>query len=119
MEANTHKSCPVCGFPIYGKAGKKFCSDACRTRYNNQIKKQELTAVAGINNILLKNRRILEEAILRDQRELSRSTLAELGFDFRFHTGTGSTEKGPITYFCYEFGYVELAGGRIKLFKNQ
>jgi predicted nucleic acid-binding Zn ribbon protein len=118
-EVSSQNKCPVCGFPIYGKAGKKFCSDACRTKYNNRKKRQESTAVANINRILLNNRRILEATMLKGQPELPKSTLEKLGFDFRYHTSTVSSAKGILTYFCYEYSYVELANGRIKLFKNQ
>ena len=116
---NTHKSCPVCGFPIYGKAGKRFCSDTCRTTYNNRKKKQESTAVAQINKTLLNNRRILEEAILKGQSELPESTLEELGFDFRYHTGIASSRQEATAYFCYEYGYVEFSAARIRFFKNK
>ena len=118
-KVNAHKSCPECGFPIYGKAGKRFCSDTCRTTYNNRKKKQESTAVAHVNKTLLKNRRILEDVILKGQTELPKSTLEGLGFDFRYHTGTDSSNQEVITHFCYEYGFVELSPDRIKLFKNQ
>ncbi|MBQ6311618.1 MAG: DUF2116 family Zn-ribbon domain-containing protein [Bacteroidales bacterium] len=31
------KTCPVCGKEVNGRSDKKFCSDECRTFYNNSL----------------------------------------------------------------------------------
>ncbi len=35
MESSNRKKCPVCGEEIFGRSDKKFCSDDCRTYFNN------------------------------------------------------------------------------------
>ena len=62
-EVKANRVCPECGFPILGRAGKVFCSDACRTRFNNNRRKEANQYVLAVNHILRKNRNILEECI--------------------------------------------------------
>jgi hypothetical protein len=45
----------------HGRADKKFCNDLCRNNYNNQLNSNSYNLVRNINNILRRNRRIIEE----------------------------------------------------------
>ena len=103
-----NKDCPECGEKIKGRADKKFCSDMCRNAYNNKLNSDTNNLVRNVNNILRKNRRILEQLIPEETARSSRSKLLEKGFDFNYFTNTYKTRKGVIYYFCYEFGYLPL-----------
>ena len=92
------RTCPECGEKIIGRADKKFCSDQCRNTYNNRLNSDTSNTVRNINNILRKNRRILQDL----------DTLLTNGFNFTYHTHTYTTQKGDIYYFCYEQGYLFL-----------
>ena len=58
---NMEKTCLDCGNVIHGRADKKFCNDLCRNNYNNQLNSNSYNLIRNINNILKRNRRIMEE----------------------------------------------------------
>lgn len=67
------KLCDYCGQPIKsGRSDRKYCSDACKSEYNNQEKRkarelekpEELPEfISAINSIIIKNWRILKELL--------------------------------------------------------
>ncbi len=102
------KVCLDCGTKIFGRVDKKFCSDACRNNYNNKLNSDSNNNVRNINNILRKNRRILEGLTPQGKSKANKTKLLEKGFDFNYHTNTYTTKVGAVYYFCYEYGYLEL-----------
>ncbi|MBS1647219.1 MAG: hypothetical protein JST67_07755 [Bacteroidetes bacterium] len=100
--------CLDCQEPIKGRADKKFCSDLCRNNYNNKLNADSTNYVRNINNILRRNRRIMEELNPVDKTKVHKSKMLEKGFDFTYHTSLYKTQKGTIYYFCYEYGYLPL-----------
>ena len=102
------RKCPECGEPIKGRTDKKFCSDMCRNAFNNKINSDTTNHVRNINNILKRNRRIIEEMTPEGKAKTNRSKLLEKGFDFNYFTNIYKTQKGVAYYFCYEYGYLPL-----------
>ena len=111
--------CPECGDAILGRSDKKFCSDACRNSYNNKLNSDSTNYVRNINNILRKNRRILEELNPKGKTTLSKNKLTEAGLDFTYFTHLLKTKKGSVYYFCYEYGYIQLEEQLYCLVKNE
>ncbi len=105
--------CLTCSKPLKGRLDKKFCDDACRNAYNNQQNSDQNNFVRNINNILRKNRRLLEEQIPEgeEMKKLPREKLALAGFNFRYHTHQYQNQKGQTYFFNYEYGYLVLEGG--------
>jgi predicted nucleic acid-binding Zn ribbon protein len=104
-----YRVCPECGDRIIGRSDKKFCSDQCRNTYNNKLNSDATNTVRNINNILRKNRRVLEELNKQSGKTMvTRETLLTNGFNFTYHTHTYTTQKGFTYYFCYEQGYLFL-----------
>lgn len=109
MRKNSPRKCPECGDEIIGRADKKFCSDQCRNTYNNKLNSDASNTVRNINNILRKNRRILQELNKQSGKTMvPKDTLLSNGFNFTYHTHNYTTKKGDIYYFCYEQGYLYL-----------
>jgi hypothetical protein len=102
------KSCQECGDPLKGRTDKKFCSDQCRAAFNNRLNSDETNFVRNVNNLIRKNRRILTRLNASGKTKVSRSTLAEKGFDFMYFTSTHTTKDGAICYYCYEQGYLPV-----------
>jgi predicted nucleic acid-binding Zn ribbon protein len=104
METN---KCLQCATPIQGRSDKKFCDDYCRNVYNNRQYAEEYAFVKHVHHILKRNRKILENLIARENNKIriSRNKLADLGFNFRFHTHIQQTHTGKLYFFCYEYGY--------------
>ena len=103
------KSCLQCGDQIIGRVDKKFCSDQCRNTFNNRLNSDASNIVRNINNILRKNRRILQNLNEKmDKTMVSRDILLSKGFNFTYHTHDYTTQKGVNYHFCYEHGYLFL-----------
>jgi len=104
------KTCLQCGKIIRGRSDKKFCDDYCRNNYNNQLKAYSNNYVRNINNILSRNRRILE-ALLPATEEMSKTTkqtLLQKGLSFKYITHSYINKKGSTYFFCYDYGYLPL-----------
>jgi len=69
----------------------------------------------NINNVLRKNRRILESLNPDGKGTTSRDELLMHGFNFSYFTNIFKTKQGKTYYFCYEQGYIELENNRFAL----
>jgi hypothetical protein len=105
------RTCIECGESFNGRADKKFCSDMCRNAYNNKLNSDTNNYVRNINNILRKNRRIMEE--------VSQQKLIDKGFNFSYFTNITTTKTGKSYVFCYEFGYLPIEGNYYLLVKRR
>jgi hypothetical protein len=104
------KPCLQCGKSLRGRSDKKFCGDYCRNNYNNQLKAHFNNHLRNINNVLGRNRRILEGLMPPDV-EIAKTTKEKLllhGFSFKYMTHTYINKKGNIYFFCYDYGYMPL-----------
>ena len=108
----TERNCLSCGKPLKGRIDKKFCDDYCRNNHNNQQKTKSSHSpyVRNINNVLLKNRKVLE-TILPDSGDTARANkdkLSRLGFQFKYLTHSFTNKSGKTYYYCYDYGYLPL-----------
>jgi hypothetical protein len=113
------KKCPECGEAIKGRVDKRFCSDLCRNSYNNRSNSDTNNYMRNINNILRKNRRILEALNPDGKIKISKEKLSSKGFNFNYHTNTYLTKNGNQYFFCYEYGYLPLENDFYALVKKQ
>lgn len=113
------KLCPECEKPVFGRADKKFCSDACRNAYNNRTHSNVTKYMRQVNNTLTKNRRILLELNPDGKKKTHKDNLLKRGFDFDFHTSSYTTKSGDTYHFCYEQGYLLLDEGYILLVERK
>ncbi len=104
----TKKACLECGDEIRGRSDKKFCSDQCRSSYNNRLNSDANNFMRNVNNILRKNRRILADLNPHGKSKVHRDKLLERGFKFSYFTNLYRTKAGKTYHFCYEQGYLEL-----------
>ncbi len=111
--------CLECGDKIMGRADKKFCSDQCRSAYNNKLNSDHTNLMRNINNILRKNRRILEEQNPDGKGKTTGEKLAKKGFKFDYFTNMYTTKNGHTYYFCYDQGYLPLDNDWYALVKRK
>jgi len=116
---NEERVCLDCGNQLHGRADKKFCNDLCRNNYNNQLNSSSYNLVRNVNNILRRNRRIIEELNPGGKTKSTRKKMSAKGFDFDYHTRTYQTQNGKTYYFCYEFGFLPLEGDEVLLVKRE
>ena len=103
---------------MVGRADKKFCDDQCRSNYNNRMNSDTTAEVRNINNILRRNRRILESVVKDDGKgKISRHRLQDKGFNFRYHTHSHTTQKGSVYRLCYDYGYLPVENDFIVVVK--
>ncbi len=100
--------CKECNRELFGRIDKKFCSDQCRTSYNNQKNRSVNSYVRQVNSILKKNRKILVALNPNGKMKLHRDKLLDKGFNFDYFTNIYTTKKGGVYYFCYDQGYISL-----------
>ncbi len=110
--------CPECGEVIKGRIDKKFCSDMCRNSFNNKVNSDTTNYVRNINNILRKNRRILEESLQGEKTTLARQKLVDKGFNFKYYTHHHTTRNNHTYIFCYEFGYLLIENDFVLIIKR-
>jgi hypothetical protein len=113
------KKCLDCNEIIRGRADKKFCNDQCRNNYNNQLNSDTSSLVRNVNNILRKNRRILEELNPAGKIKMNKAKLVKAGFDLQYHTHQLQTQNGNTYIFCYEYGYLVLDNETFLLVKRE
>ena len=98
--------CKECNRELFGRIDKKFCSDQCRTTYNNNRNRDINGYVRKVNTILKKNRKILLELNPNGKIKIHKDRLLDRGFNFDYFTNQYITKKGNIYYFCYDQGYI-------------
>lgn len=113
------KLCPECGSAIKGRADKKFCSDECRSSYNNTKNRNTNNMVRNINAILKRNRDILLSFNPNGKASIAKTKLQNAGFNFSYHTNTYTTKSGKTYYFCYDQGYLDLENDYYSLVVKQ
>jgi hypothetical protein len=103
METNC-KKCLMCDKQIRGRVDKKFCNDYCRNAYNNQLKSPINNRVRNTNNLLGKNRRILESVIEKNKViKIKKEVLLQMGYCFKYNTHFYQTKKSLVIGFCYDY----------------
>ena len=113
------KKCLDCGTLLHGRADKKFCNDLCRNNYNNQLNSNSYNLVRNINNILRRNRRIIEEMNPSGKTKTTREKMLVKGFDFDYFTSSFKTQARARYFFCYEHGYLLLDADEVLLVKSK
>jgi hypothetical protein len=119
METNT-KTCLECNKTLKGRVDKKFCDDLCRNSYNNKLNSDTNAYVRNINNLLRRNRRVLEEVLASEEMvKVQKTKLIEKAFSFKYFTHTYTNKKGNVYFFCYEYGYLLLEGDLLLVVKRK
>jgi predicted nucleic acid-binding Zn ribbon protein len=111
--------CLDCGTPLHGRADKKFCNDQCRNNYNNQLNSSSSNLMRNVNNILRRNRRILEELNPTGKTKVPRKKLVSKGYDFDYLTSIYQTQNGKTYHFCYEYGYLPLDNDEVLVVRRE
>ncbi|MEI6310873.1 MAG: hypothetical protein WCP57_01305 [Bacteroidota bacterium] len=99
------RCCPECGESLIGRSDKIYCTDHCRNHHNNRINSDQNNMMRAINNILRKNRRILDQLLVDEISKSTKQNLSELGLNFNYYTHTTIDRKGIVYYSCYDITY--------------
>jgi len=102
-----NRKCLQCYEQLNGRADQKFCSDQCRSSYNNQHYFETNTVIKTINRILKKNYSILAELKAAGKTTANKGDLHKKGYCFEYFTFTTTSRNCHINYFCYDKGFRE------------
>lgn len=117
---DNERLCIECERLLRGRPDKKFCCDACRNTYNNRQNSDHVNIIRNINNLLRKNRRLLEEAMGGEKNnKYPRLRLIEAGFSFRYHTHQYTNKNGHTYNFCYDYGYLEIGTDLVLIVRDK
>ncbi len=111
--------CVECAMTFTGRSDKKFCSDQCRSAFNNRMNSDSTSVMRNVNNILRKNRRILANSLLKDKDKISREKLNQLGFNFKYSTHSFTSKKGKQYTFWYDYGIMQMDNGGFFIVHNE
>lgn len=107
-------TCIECESTFRGRTDKKFCSDYCRSQYNNR-RYQNNTTVRKINHILRQNYRILKKARkVLHEKAIPLEYLRMEGFLQEYCTHILDKGSKKIHY-CYNYGYEKQEDGTVKI----
>jgi predicted nucleic acid-binding Zn ribbon protein len=102
------KNCPECSSVVTGRSDKKFCSELCKTTFNNRIKRISNFEIEETNRLLRKNRSILKKLGYSGKTVVRKETLLTLEYNFSFFTSFFITAEKTIYYLCYDYGFMAI-----------
>lgn len=106
-------ACLDCGGKLVGRRDKKFCCDQCRSSYFNKMHAEHNHYMRKINNVLRKNRRILQDFFHRGMTRVGSGLLQHKGFSFDHFTQEVHLNGNIKHKCCYEYGYYKTEDDKI------
>ena len=113
-----NRKCLECYEQLRGRADQKFCSDQCRSAYNNKQYLNTHNVINSVNRILKKNYFILSALQSEGKITTSKSDLQRKGYRFDYFTCTSTSRSNRINYYCYDQGYHENENNKVTLVKQ-
>lgn len=107
--------CQNCCRQFSGRADKKFCSDSCRTMYNNRIYRKRFGELTRIDRILKKNHAIIDRLYSSGERKIDFTELFGMGFNFDYITSLRENPDKSSSFIigCYDYSYVIDRNGTV------
>lgn len=112
------RKCLKCDEQLKGRADQKFCSDQCRSAYNNLQYIESNNVIKTINRILKKNYFILSILTSEGKVTASKNDLEKKGYRFDYFTSTSTNRNSRINFFCYDQGYREQERDKVVLVRR-
>jgi len=109
------RKCLQCYEQLRGRADQKFCSDQCRSAYNNQHYFETNTVIKSVNRILKKNHTILTMLRAKGKTSANKTELQKKGYRFDYFTYISTSRNSKINYFCYDQGFREQEHNKLIL----
>ena len=114
-----NRVCLKCHEQLRGRADQKFCSDQCRSSYNNLQFVQSNIVIRAINRILKKNYFILSSYLEEGKNVALKNDLLQRGYRFDYFTCTCNTARNHKTnYFVYDHGYRDYENNKVLILRR-
>jgi len=115
----TNRVCLKCHEQLRGRADQKFCSDQCRSSFNNLQYIESNNVIRNINRILKKNYYILCSFDSDSKITIPKSDLQNKGYRFDYFTFTCTSKSQKINYFVYDHGFREYDKDKVFLIRRK
>ena len=112
-------TCPQCGKPVSGRTGKKFCSEACKNGYHNEMTRESRLGRSRIITALSHNHSILEKVLRNGILSIDLMALENMGFRPAYITGYTPARKGNGICRCFDISYCRSATRVYKIRKEE
>lgn len=115
------KHCLNCSRLITGRSDKKFCSDSCRTMFNNRIYRERNDELIRIDRILKRNHSIIERLYSGGKRKIPFVDLFGMGFNFDYITSLRENPDTGSSFIlgCYDYTFVISHDGTVVIRKRR
>lgn len=100
--------CPVCGILVIGRAGKRFCSEKCRSSHNAAKRAGLDEPLTRTMQTIRKNRSLLKNLFKESKTIVKREVLEGMGFDPKTFTTVHINRKNQKYYFTAEYGILPM-----------
>lgn len=105
MFVTDKKICVFCGSDLLGRSDKKYCDDTCRNNHHYALKRENLSVIKYINNILMHNREMLNLLYKNKNTIINKDKLVECDFNFELFTNIYRTKKNEEYKVVYDYAY--------------
>lgn len=112
------RKCLECFEQLRGRSDQKFCSDQCRSAYNNKLYIESNNIINAVNRILKKNYFILSTLITEGKTIANKSDLQKKGYRFDHFTCTSTARNSRTNYYCYDQGFREQENNKVTLVRR-
>ncbi len=109
--------CVECSKPIFGREIKRFCSAVCTTNNYNKRNREKIEFFKKVNSILVKNRGILKNLAGNSWRCVGERVMVDIGFDFRYHTGSWNSKGKGMVFIVYDYAYFFISENQVKVYQ--
>ncbi len=113
-----NRKCLECYEQLRGRADQKFCSDQCRSAYNNRQYLDTHNVINSVNRILRKNYVILSTLHSAGKISTSKIDLLKKGYRFDYFTCMSTTRSNKIAYYCYDHGIRENENNKVTIVQS-
>lgn len=97
--------CLECGSPMNGRKDKKFCSDACRSRFHNRIHNGSRSIIRRTLSAMDRNHGILDRMLALGCQSADMDNLISAGFRPEYITGLRKSRAGHMECRCFDIKY--------------
>jgi len=103
-----NRRCLACGEALFGRAGKRFCCEKCRSIYNSSRRVAADEVVTTTIQTVRRNRSLLKRLFRESKIIVKREALEGMGFDVSTFTSIHINRKNEVYYFCCDYGFLPI-----------
>ncbi|MBL7846261.1 MAG: hypothetical protein JNL40_02240 [Cyclobacteriaceae bacterium] len=101
-----YRQCPVCKRQFSGRSNKRYCSEKCRTIFNQSLRQTSEAPLTDALSILRQNRSLLKRLCPNKTATVKREILEAMGFNPTVFSSIHVSGRHRRYYFCADYGFL-------------